>query len=72
MTKYSGKDISTRLQRWILSPAEYKFNYTKGKNIKIAEFLSRIKEDEINDTDNDQGNISENRIRKLKFGGKRQ
>lgn len=50
MTKYSGRDISPRLQRWLISLGEYNFSleYIKGKVNNIADFLSRIKEDEIN------------------------
>lgn len=50
MTKYSGKDISPRLQRWLISLGEYNFSldYIKGKTNYIADFLSRIREDEIN------------------------
>lgn len=50
MAKYTGKDISPRLQRWLINLGEYNFHieYIKGKNNNIADFLSRIKEDEIN------------------------
>lgn len=52
-TKYLGKDLNPRLQRWILSLGEYniKINYLKGKENKIADFLSRINQDthEINE-----------------------
>lgn len=50
MTKYSGKDISPRLQIWLISLGEYNFSldYIKGKTNYIADFLSRIREDEIN------------------------
>lgn len=47
-TKYLGKDLNPRLQRWILSLGEYniKVEYLKGKENKIADFLSRINTDE--------------------------
>lgn len=43
-TKYLGKDLNPRLQRWILSLGEYniKIDYLKGKDNRIADFLSRI------------------------------
>ena len=51
-TKYLGKDLNPRIQRWILSLGEYniKIDYLKGKDNKIADFLSRINSDtkEIN------------------------
>lgn len=51
-TKYLGKDLNPRLQRWILSLGEYniQMEYLKGKENKIADFLSRINTDkhEIN------------------------
>lgn len=51
-TKYLGKDLNSRLQRWILSLGEYNISieYLKGKDNKIADFLSRINTDnnEIN------------------------
>lgn len=51
-TKYLGKDLNPRLQRWILSLGEYniKMEYLKGKENRIADFLSRINTDrhEIN------------------------
>lgn len=51
-TKYLGKDLNPRLQRWILSLGEYqmKIEYLQGKDNKIADFLSRINADtnEIN------------------------
>lgn len=42
--KYAGKDINPRLQRWLVSLGEYdiKIDYIKGKDNKIADFLSRI------------------------------
>lgn len=47
-TKYLGKDLNPRLQRWILSLGEYNFKieYLKGKENYIADFLSRINTDE--------------------------
>lgn len=53
--KHSGKDINPRLQRWLLSLGEYNINidYIKGKDNKIADFLSRINTEtnEINSTE---------------------
>ena len=73
-TKYLGKDLNPRLQRWILSLGEYniKINYLKGKNNKIADFLSRINSEydeiegfanevpkvEINALDNESLNVT--------------
>lgn len=52
-TKYLGKDLNPRLQRWILSLGEYniKIEYLKGKDNKIADFLSRLNSEnnEINE-----------------------
>lgn len=50
MTKYTGKDISPRLQRWLVNLGEYNFSleYIKGKTNNIADFLSRVKNYEIN------------------------
>lgn len=43
-TKTKGKDINPRLQRWLLKLGEYNFkiNYIKGKENKVADFMSRI------------------------------
>lgn len=52
MSKYSGRDISPRLQRYLIELGEYNFKieYIKGKCNYIADFLSRIntESDEIN------------------------
>lgn len=42
--KYRGKDMSPRHQRWLLKLGEYDFEieYIKGKENKVADFLSRI------------------------------
>lgn len=47
-TKYLGKDLNPRVQRWILSLGEYKIkiDYMKGKDNVIADFLSRMNSDE--------------------------
>lgn len=51
----SGKDINPRLQRWLISLGEYNINidYIKGKDNKVADFLSRINTEtnEINFTE---------------------
>lgn len=43
-SKYKGKDMSPRHQRWLLKLGEYDFNieYIKGKENQVADFLSRI------------------------------
>lgn len=55
MSKYSGRDISPRLQRYLIDLGEYQFKieYIKGKCNYIADFLSRIDADrnEINVAD---------------------
>lgn len=42
--KYSGKEFSQRTQRWLLKLQEYQFDieYLKGKENKVADFLSRM------------------------------
>lgn len=42
--KYRGKDLAPRHQRWLLKLGEYKFEieYLKGKENRVADFLSRI------------------------------
>lgn len=42
--KYKGKDMSPRHQRWILKLGEYDFTveYIKGKENRVADFLSRL------------------------------
>lgn len=51
-TKTCGKDVNPRLYRWLLKLGEYNLNidYIKGKENKVADFLSRINTDtnEIN------------------------
>lgn len=47
-SKYRGKDMSPRHQRWLLKLGEYQFEieYLKGKENKVADFLSRIENSE--------------------------
>lgn len=71
-TKCLGKDLNPRLQRWILSLGEYKIKleYLKGKDNKLADFLSRINTDtheinlfnlfEINNTETDENDSLNN------------
>lgn len=61
-TKYRGKDMSPRHQRWFLKLGEYDFNieYIKGKENKVADFLSRIEKDNEDDTISDKVQNSEN------------
>lgn len=42
--KYRGRDLSPRHQRWLLKLGEYNFDieYLKGRNNKVADFLSRL------------------------------
>lgn len=51
-SKYRGKDMSPRHQRWLLKLGEYDFEieYIKGKENRVADFLSRLenKKDENN------------------------
>lgn len=43
-SKHSGKDINPRLQRWLIQLGEYnmKVDFIKGRDNKVADFLSRI------------------------------
>lgn len=43
-TKFTGKDLNPRLQRWLIQLGEYnmKVEYIKGKDNTVADFLSRI------------------------------
>ena len=47
-SKYRGKDMSPKHQRWLLKLGEYQFEieYLKGRENKVADFLSRIKNSE--------------------------
>lgn len=47
-SKYKGKDMSPRHQRWLLKLGEYDFDieYIKGKENHVADFLSRIENNE--------------------------
>lgn len=55
-SKYRGKDMSPRHQRWLLKLGEYQFEieYLKGRENKVADFLSRIEnsEDPISENTN--------------------
>lgn len=55
-TKYFGKDISPKLQRWLIELGEYDFRaeYIKGKCNCIADILSRL-----NVNTNEINNLSE-------------
>lgn len=46
-TKTQGKDVNPRLYRWLLKLGEYNINvdYIKGKENRVADFLSRINTD---------------------------
>ncbi|GBP07762.1 Retrovirus-related Pol polyprotein from transposon 17.6 [Eumeta japonica] len=46
--KYKGKDLSPRHQRWLLKLGEYdcEIEYLKGKENKVADFLSRLENSE--------------------------
>lgn len=54
--KNIGQNISPRLQRWLMQLGEYdiKIDYIKGKENKVADFLSRI------NRDNNEINLFEN------------
>lgn len=58
-SKYKGKDMSPRHQRWLLKLGEYDFNieYLKGKENQVADFLSRIE----NNLEANQQNSEDNR-----------
>lgn len=58
--KYRGKDMSPRHQRWLLKLGEYQFEieYLKGKDNKVADFLSRTKFNE--DVNSKEGEMSPN------------
>lgn len=62
--KHKGKDINPRLQRWLMELGEYNvnMNYIKGKENKIADFLSRIDSNtgEIHAMDNEGEMIRDN------------
>lgn len=68
--KNSGKDISPRLQRWLVQLGEYdaKIDYISGKENKIADFLSRIncEKHEINTFDSENLGITLNEMFEIK------
>lgn len=53
-TKYKGKDFSQRNQRWLLKLQEYNFDieYMKGRDNKVADFLSRLENSPLISTEN--------------------
>lgn len=60
-TKYKGKDLSPRHQRWLLKLGEYDFQieYLKGKENKVADFLSRIKTTDENIKEDNPDNMTQ-------------
>ena len=54
-SKYKGKEFSQRNQRWLLKLQEYNFEieYLKGKENKVADFLSRLENTPKINEDND-------------------
>lgn len=60
-SKYKGKDMSPRHQRWLLKLGEYDFEieYIKGKENRVADFLSRI-ENANEEKDGNRENIRKN------------
>lgn len=58
-SKYKGKDMSPRHQRWLLKLGEYDFviEYIKGKENKVADFLSRIEKSNEEDKTNPQESL---------------
>lgn len=70
-SKKDCKDISSRLQRWVLKLGEYSFkiDYIKGKDNNVADFLSRINTDknEINAISINE-NMSEANSRSAELG----
>lgn len=59
--KYKGKDLSPRHQRWLLKLGEYQFEieYLKGKENRVADFLSRIEntDEKVNEREDDKDSI---------------
>lgn len=49
LIKYNGKELNETLYRWLVKLSEFNINvsYIKGKNNQVADFLSRISNDEI-------------------------
>lgn len=59
-SKYKGKEFSQRNQRWLLKLQEYNFEieYLKGKENKVADFLSRLENaPKINEDNESESNM---------------
>lgn len=62
--KYKGKDLSPRHQRWLLKLGEYDcdIEYLKGKENKVADFLSRLENNENTENIREDNNSDLNLI----------
>jgi len=63
-SKHTGKDISPRHQRWLLKLGEYQFeiDYLKGKENRVADFLSRLEDNDYTYNENNDKESSINTI----------